>query len=169
MGFNKEYRAELQGMSYAYRYAKEHGIEELEKEMKRRGAMEVTTKIPRSVVKKAEEQISATTIQTVCLLAIVCIHDCFGIGPKRMQDFMDKFAIRTQCLLDGDVFWEDIQEQAMKELGMDINISELVSGRRYQQALKRQDEKIVQIMANVEENNKKEAGGTDNETEVEQK
>lgn len=57
----------------------------------------------------------------------------------------------------------------MKELGMDINISELVSGRRYQQALKRQDEKIVQIMASVEENNKKEAGGTDNETEVEQK
>lgn len=57
----------------------------------------------------------------------------------------------------------------MKELGMDINISELVSGRRYQQALKRQEEKIVQIMASVEENNKKEAGGTDNETEVEQK
>lgn len=67
------------------------------------------------------------------------------------------------------MFWEDIQEQAMKELGMDINISELVSGRRYQQALKRQEEKIVQIMASVEENNKKEAGGTDNETEVEQK
>ena len=81
-----------------------------------------------------------------------------------MQEFMDKFAIRTQCLLGGDVFWEDIQEQAKKELGMDLNISKLVSGRRFEQAIKRQDEKIVQIMANVEENNKKETEREKRET-----
>lgn len=151
MKFSKEYRAELQGMHYAYRYAKEHGIEELEKEMKRRGAMEITTKIPRSVIRKVEEQISMTTTETVCLMSVACIRDCFGIGPKRMQNFLDKFAIRTQCLLDGDIHWEDLQEQVKEELKMELDISELVSGRRVEKALKRQDEKIVQIMKKEDE------------------
>lgn len=151
MKFSKEYIAELQGMNYAYRYAKEHGIEELENEIKRRGALEISTAIPRKAIKKAEEQISRTTIETVCLMSVSCIRDCFGIGHKRMQEFLDKFAIRTQCLLDGDINWEDLQEQVKEEINMELDISELVSGRRVEKALERQDEKIVQIMKKEDE------------------
>lgn len=39
MKISKEYRNQLEGMNFALRYAKEHSIEELEAEVKRRGGI----------------------------------------------------------------------------------------------------------------------------------
>lgn len=45
MSSSKEEMARREGMSYAFRYAKEHGLDGLEKELKYRGAYEIPLKI----------------------------------------------------------------------------------------------------------------------------
>lgn len=146
MKISKEYRNQLEGMNFALRYAKEHGIEELEAEVKRRGAYEMPLQLPRHAIRKAEEQLAQTTIETVCLMAVSCVRDTFGIGKERMERFLDKFAIRTQCLCDGDIAWEDLQEQIKEEIGLELDISALVKGHRTGEALKRQNEAIVKTL-----------------------
>lgn len=52
MSSSKEEIARREGMSYAFRYAKEHGLDGLEKELKYRGAYEIPLKISNNDLQK---------------------------------------------------------------------------------------------------------------------
>ena len=61
---DKEYRIRMEGYVAAYRFAKEHGLDELEKDIKRRGFLSIPVQISKKEVDRFILQISENLHQT---------------------------------------------------------------------------------------------------------
>ena len=146
---NKEQRLRVEGMNYALRIAKSKGIDELEKECKFRGEYNIPMTISREKIKEVSELIQKTTIETVTLMSAVVLRDEFGFGEKRMNQFLDRFALKTSCLETGEVTWDDLIEQMKEEVGIELDISGIVSGRRCEEVVEKERERL-EMMANAD-------------------
>ena len=84
---NKEEQARREGMAYAFKIAKERGIDGLEKELRLRNI----TKLPVAIKEKDVEEwcdgMKNQTVDSVGILAMVSLRDGFGFGKKRLLEF----------------------------------------------------------------------------------
>ena len=101
MSSSKEEIARREGMSYALRYAKEHGFDELEKELKYRGAYEIPFKISNNDLQKFTDNAKNMMLDTVLILASMTLHDEFGFGRERLQRFIKRFNFKAECIGEG--------------------------------------------------------------------
>ena len=86
MSSSKEEIARREGMSYALRYAKEHGLDGLEKELKYRGAYEIPLKISNNDLQKFTDNAKNMMLDTVLILASMTLHDEFGFGRGEIAE-----------------------------------------------------------------------------------
>lgn len=111
-----------EGMLYAYNYAKEHGLDALEKEIKFRRI----TNLPIPVDKKAVDEfilnVKNQTTDTLMVLLAATLHDEFGFGEKRVQRAIDRFNFKAECLGDEYVTWQDMIENIKEELNIQLSI-----------------------------------------------
>lgn len=111
-----------EGMLYAYNYAKEHGLDALEKEIKFRRI----TNLPIPVDKKAVDEfilnVKNQTTDTFIVLLAATLHDEFGFGEKRVQRAIDRFNFKAECLGDEYVTWQDMIENIKEELNIQLSI-----------------------------------------------
>lgn len=111
-----------EGMLYAYNYAKEHGLDALEKEIKFRRI----TNLPIPVDKKAVDEfilnVKNQTTDTFMVLLAATLHDEFGFGEKRVQRAIDRFNFKAECLGDEYVTWQDMIENIKEELNIQLSI-----------------------------------------------
>ena len=114
----KEYnRGRMDGLSLAYRIAKENGLSGLLDEIRFRG----TTKINTALVMKELEEASATMRGFInegqILMWLSVLHDEFGFGKKRLNHAMDKFEAIYDSIQGGFAGYADYIEDMSKRMG----------------------------------------------------
>lgn len=123
---NKELMARLEGMQYAYEFAKKNGLDALEEEIKFR----CNTKLPyttnRQQVMEFQEMIKQRMLSTVALMSVLILREEFGFGSQRLKRFSDKFKDNTEQLMSGDLTWRDTYEAMVEEVGFGISIEDEV-------------------------------------------
>lgn len=123
---NKELIARLEGMQYAYDFAKKNGLDALEEEIKFR----CNTKLPyttnRQQVMEFQEMIKQRMLSTVALMSVLILREEFGFGSQRLKRFSDKFKDNTEQLQSGDLTWRDTYEAMVEEVGFGISIEDEV-------------------------------------------
>lgn len=115
-----QYRTD--GMEYALRIVKEKGIEALEKEVKARTWSGISLRITAEEINEASEKIKHMVLDTMTIMTVLTLHDEFGFGRKRIQQFLDRFTLKAECILEDYATWEDYQSIIRKELGFDLNL-----------------------------------------------
>ena len=98
---DKEFEARMQGMRYAYEYAKEKGVDELEKEMQRRNYTRIPLNVPEKSMRNFVEQVSTNVYNMMLTAFLYALHDDFGFGAariKRVKESFDKLVLATYDL-----------------------------------------------------------------------
>ncbi len=112
-------RGRTEGMEFALRLVKDKGIEELEKEIKFRNKTGISLNVTRKEINAASDKIKEMTLDTFSILSLATLHDEFGFGKKRLQQFWDRFRSKAECLTDDYCTWMDITETLKEETGLD--------------------------------------------------
>lgn len=124
MKINDYMSGQNNGMAYALKIAKEKGIDALEEECKFRQATNIPSQILRKQVDKSIEKIKFNTIDTILILALSVLHDEFGFANVRCKRFEERFNLKTECLVDDYVTWEDLRKALEDEIGIKLSIRE---------------------------------------------
>jgi len=119
---SKEEMWRREGMAYAYKVAKEKGVEGLAEEIKFRNICTLPLAITTKAIKEANEQIALNTLDTVTILACITLRDEFDFGKQRVQRFLDRFEAKAGCLADEYCTWDDNREVLKEELGLDLQV-----------------------------------------------
>lgn len=111
-----------EGMLYAYNYAKEHGLDALENEVRLRNLTNIPTQVSRKAIDECVMKIKNNTCDTFVILMASVLHDEFGFGEKRVQRALDRFMLKSECLVDDYVTWQDMIENIKEELNIQLSI-----------------------------------------------
>lgn len=117
-----EYR--MSGAAWLLEIVKREGIEEAEKELAKRRACFVPLEIPTARMREFEERVKWNTIDTVMLLSCATLRDEFGFGHDWLCRFIERFKLKSDCLADEDVKWQDYIDTLQKEVGITFTIRE---------------------------------------------
>ena len=115
---SNEELARFSGAEWMVRYVKEHGLEEAEKELERRGVRHIPLGVKEQDLKNFSEREKSNTIATVLMMSAMVLRDEFGFGRDRMNKFIDRFNKKTSCLVEGYVYWKDMQQTIAEETGI---------------------------------------------------
>lgn len=111
-----------EGMDYALRIAKKDGIEGLEKEIKKRGITGISINMSHNELEKATENMRNMMFDTFMCFTLGILHDVYGFGGKRAQQFIDKFMEGAKLMEEGVITWQQIIENANEVLGKELSI-----------------------------------------------
>lgn len=111
-----------EGMLFALRIAEEKGIEGLKDEIRFRHLTSLPTAVPRKALNECVENIKMNVVDTFTLLTVATLHDEFGFGQKRCQQFIKRFEEKTDCLVDDYCSWEDYIRAIKEELNLTLDI-----------------------------------------------
>lgn len=98
------------GLQLALKIIKEGGQQALEQEIKFHGARGINTSLAVKELDIASQKIKEMTLDTVIVMTIAVLHDEFGFGQTRCQRFMDRFELKSGCLVDGLATWDEYAE-----------------------------------------------------------
>ena len=99
---DKEYQARLAGMAYALKVAREQGLDELEREVKRRGAVFIPLEISQKKLDEVTDFLADRIMSTMMPTMLVVLHEKFGFGRERMLKFQEGFLSRCEMLAATD-------------------------------------------------------------------
>lgn len=119
---SKEELARREGMSYALRYAREHGLDALEEDLKRRAAYDIPVRISQKELKEFTNNAKSMILDTVLILASVTLHDEFGFGRERLERFIKRFNFKAECIGEDYTDWQDQIEILKEECGLEYQI-----------------------------------------------
>lgn len=118
----KEELARREGMSYALRYAREHGLDALEEDLKRRAAYDIPVRISQKELQEFTNNAKRMILDTVLILTSVTLHDEFGFGRKRLEQFIKRFNFKAECIGEDYTNWQDQIEILKEECGLEYQI-----------------------------------------------
>lgn len=121
---SREEQWRREGMSYALKIAKEQGIEGLEADLKMRGAVGLPVPADKKALDECVENIKCNVVDTVVILMAAVLRDEFEFGRKRIQQFMDRFEEKTECIAGEYCTWMDYIEVLKEETGIEFSIRE---------------------------------------------
>lgn len=117
----KEEQARRDGMAFAFKIAKEKGIEGLEQELKFRNIHpEVPISIPQDVLDEFTLKVKQNMVQTFELLCAATLHDEFGMGKDRLTRFVNRLELKAECIGEDYCTWQDYVEIMKDECKMDF-------------------------------------------------
>lgn len=119
---SKEELARREGMSYALRYAREHGLDALEEDLKRRAAYDIPVRISQKELQEFTNNAKRMILDTVLILTSVTLHDEFGFGRKRLEQFIKRFNFKAECIGEDYTNWQDQIEILKEECGLEYQI-----------------------------------------------
>ena len=123
MGKIQEYSAgRTDGLSLARKLVKEGGLEALEEEIQFRGKIGVNTAICKKELEQACTKIKEMTLDTMIVISVATLRDEFGFGKARLQRFVDRMVLKTDCMLDNMATWEDYIQAIQEETGLELRI-----------------------------------------------
>lgn len=119
---SKEERLRLEGMAQAYRIAQAKGIEGLKQDIEMRKATGIPVGVSQSAVDESISKLKENTIDTVRILAAMTLRDRFNFGKTRLERFVEYFNLKTECLEENFVTWEDMTKALKEETGITFEI-----------------------------------------------
>lgn len=119
---SKEELARREGMSYALRYAREHGLDALEEDLKRRAAYDIPVRISQKELQEFTNNAKSMILDTVLILTSVTLHDEFGFGRKRLEQFIKRFNFKAECIGEDYTDWQDQIDILKEECGLEYQI-----------------------------------------------
>lgn len=122
MKINDYMNGRNEGMVYALKIAKESGVDVLEKECAFRNYTSIPSQVSTKACDIAINKIKLNTIDTIQILCIATLIDEFGFGAKRIKRFMDRFNLKTECLTEDYVSWEDIIQDIKESKNIELCI-----------------------------------------------
>lgn len=111
-----------EGMLYAYNYAREHGLDALEDEIKLRRITNLPTKVSTKALNECVINIKNNVTDTFVLLLVQTLQDEFGFGPKRLKRAIDRFELKASCIGENYLTWQDMIDTIREELGFELGI-----------------------------------------------
>lgn len=114
-------RARLQGMAYALNVIREKGIEEFEKELAWRARIQVTAAISPQELLEDQKHIKTGYEMITRIMAINVLHDEFDFDREAVRRFVDRWNVKTECLIENYVSWLDY-----------ISLAEEITGDKYE-------------------------------------
>lgn len=123
-GLRKEEIAKREGMAYALRVAKQHGVEGLEKDLKMRNCHNIPVGVSKKQLADFSHTVKTKMVHYMIILIAVTLHDEFGFGQKRVQKAIDRFMLKCACLDEDYTTWEEQIQILKEELGIELNVSE---------------------------------------------
>lgn len=128
MSRDKEFEQRMQGMVYACRLAKEQGVDALVKTVKQRGVTKVDITASDKQLNDMWGALSDNIGQNMLTTVVWVLHDAFGFGQKRLQQFMTEFEKATANLMNLDYMGEHyvtLEDYAVElnqkyNLGLDV-------------------------------------------------
>lgn len=103
---SKEYEERMSGMIYAMQIAKRDGIEALEKEIRMRGITRIPVNVKTEKVKELWRETCENLYCNVITCALYTLHEEFGFGHKRLEDFKKKYDGQIKNAIDLDYLGE---------------------------------------------------------------
>ena len=122
MSESKEEQARREGMSYALRYAREHGLDALEADLKKRGAYNIPVRIDDKALQEFTDNAKNMMLDTILILASVTLHDEFGFGRERLNRFKKRFNFKAECIGENYTDWNDQISILKEECGLEYSI-----------------------------------------------
>ena len=96
----KEQQWRMEGYVSALRFAKEHGLDELEKDVKLRGFLSIPVGINKKECDHFIYQISTNLTQTMSAVMLMVLHDQLGFRTKRLKRIKKQFDELTETIFD---------------------------------------------------------------------
>ena len=118
---DKKSEGRLEGMYYAYAKIHENGIEEFAKELEYRSKRGVQLVNTRKDQQKFEREIIDRVQDVIMIFAIAVLADEFDFGSEEINRFIDRLQLKSDCISDKYITWEEQQQILKDELGIDIN------------------------------------------------
>ena len=111
-----------EGMAFALRIAKEKGIEELEKEIQRRGISGINARLTHQEIDEASDRIKMMVLDTVLAMSCMTLRDEFGFGQERLMRFKKRFNDKSECIMEGYDSWADLLGTLKDETKVELEI-----------------------------------------------
>lgn len=128
MARDKEFEARMQGIVYACQLAQKQGVDALVAEVKKRGVTKVDVTASDKQLNDMWGALSDNIGQNMLTTVAWVLHDTFGFGQKRLQQFMNEFDKATSNLISLDYMGEHyvtLEDYAIElnkkyDLGLDV-------------------------------------------------
>lgn len=111
--------ARMAGMNQAYNIAKEYGIEELLKEIKRRNITKVPVHYTKTQMQQLWDNLSKSMYNNMLTVFLYTLNWNFGFGPKRLKEFVRAYQANAQYVVDLDYLGEHYVK--MEDYAREIN------------------------------------------------
>ena len=122
-GLSKEEIARFSGAAWLLEYAKEHGLDEAEKEIERRGIRNMPLKLKDSDVDVFVKTERANLMNCLLIVTISTLIDEFGFDEGRVNKFIERWNTKASCLADEFISWKELRQSVFDELGVWIPLS----------------------------------------------
>lgn len=106
MARDKFYEARICGYIAAFKKAKEEGLEALERDIKKRNIIKADLNIPERSMDELFGELSRNLYHNTMTAVGWTLHDVYGFGKKRIQDFKKSLDKTVQDTLDLDYMGE---------------------------------------------------------------
>lgn len=120
---SKEECARFSGAVWLLEFAKEHGLEEAEKEVERRGIRNMPLKLKDSDVDVFVNTERENIMNCLLLDTILTLHDVFDFEKDECKKFIERWNDNVACIADHYVKWREIRDTVYEEIGIWIPLS----------------------------------------------
>lgn len=117
---DKYEQARRDGMAYAYKIAKETGIDGLEKELRYRNITKHPIGLEEDYLNQWLDKVKFVLIGAMKCASVMTLRDNFEWGRTRLSRYLDGFNNRVDAAFQNYVTLEDFRESIKEEVGIDI-------------------------------------------------
>ena len=117
---DKLYNARMQGMYYALKQIEDNGVEDFKNELLFRQRFGVKILTPHKELKEYGDTIINNSMRVILIFAVAVLHDEFGFGEKRCRQFIERFNLKTACLAENYLTWDEQVKVLEDELNIHI-------------------------------------------------
>ena len=126
---SKEEIARFSGANWLLDFAKEHGLEEAEKELERRGIKNMPLKLNNSDVDVFVNTERENIYKCLLINTIATLYDEFDFEEEQCNLFIERWNTKVACVADDIIRWQDLRQQVFEDLGIWIPLSKELTGK----------------------------------------
>lgn len=115
------FRGRLDGMFYAYAKIKDKGLDKFAEELQYRSKRGVQLVNTRKDQRKFEQEVIQRVQDVVMIYAVAVLVDEFDFGNEEVNRFIDRLKLKSDCIDDKYLTWDELKQIIKDEIGVDID------------------------------------------------
>lgn len=110
------------GLLLARKLVKEHGVEQLDKEIAFRNRHRINMALSTKDLDVASNEIKLMSFDCATVIAVMTLRDEFDYGKTRLERFLRRFNEKRDAIYEDMATWDDYMEAVREETGVDLTI-----------------------------------------------